>query len=312
MRHSVISLFSGCGGLDLGILGGFTALGKPYERRNFDIIWAGDMDSDSGDTYLKNIGHDLIFCDIESLLEVEQPLFLKFRFHCDVVVGGFPCQDFSLAGKREGTKTKRGRLYQSFLKVVSIVRPKMFLIENVTGLLSMDGGALMGRIAEEAKNLNYSVEHTVLNASDFGVPQDRRRVFIVGTLKEMPTFVFPKPPEDWVTVGEAIGDLEHLIEGAFHNHFWSKAKKNKGQGNKCLEKDAIAPTIRAEHHGNIEFHWNGERRLSAREAARIQSFPDDFMFCGSNSSVYKQIGNAVPPVLAWYIGGAMEKYLDEN
>jgi DNA (cytosine-5)-methyltransferase 1 len=113
-----------------------------------------------------------------------------------------------------------------------------------------------------------------------------------------------------VTLREAIGDLEQLPEGAVPNHYWSKAKANKGQGNTTVDPDRPGPTMRAEHHGNIEWHWNGTRRLSAREAARIQSFPDDFAFAPSTSSAYRQIGNAVPPVLAWHIAKALGDQLE--
>jgi DNA (cytosine-5)-methyltransferase 1 len=106
--------------------------------------------------------------------------------------------------------------------------------------------------------------------------------------------------------------LEKVDEGKIANHYWSKAKKNKGQGNSVVSADKPGPTMRTEHHGNIEYHWNGKRRLSAREAARIQSFPDDFIFYPSTSAAYKQIGNAVPPVLAWHVATAIEKFLDKH
>jgi DNA (cytosine-5)-methyltransferase 1 len=112
-----------------------------------------------------------------------------------------------------------------------------------------------------------------------------------------------------MSLDEAIGDLEYVDEGAEPNHYWSKAKKNKGQGNNAVRKNSPGPTMRAEHHGNIEFHWNETRRLSAREAARIQSFPDDFIFYPSTSSAYKQIGNAVPPVFAWFLAKGIERFL---
>ena len=107
-------------------------------------------------------------------------------------------------------------------------------------------------------------------------------------------------------------DLENLKEGEAANHFWSQAKKNKGQGNGTVSADKPGPTMRSEHHGNIEWHWNGKRRLSAREAARIQSFPDDFTFLPSTSAAYKQIGNAVAPVFGWHIARSVQNFLDEN
>ena len=144
----------------------------------------------------------------------------------------------------------------------------------------------------------------------------RQRVIIVGTRKDkLPIFEHPKPvltKESWMNLRQAIGDLEKKSEGAAPNHFWSKAIKNAGQGNSLVSADKPGPTMRTEHHGNIEWHWNGKRRLSAREAARIQSFPDDFVFYPSTSAAYKQIGNAVPPVLAWHIAQSIEKFLDKN
>ena len=126
---------------------------------------------------------------------------------------------------------------------------------------------------------------------------------------------FQKTPlnkTNWITLKTAIGDLENKKEGAEENHFWSKAKKNNGQGNNAVKKEHPGPTMRAEHHGNIEFHWNEKRRLSAREAARIQSFPDDFTFYPSTSSAYKQIGNAVPPVFAWHLAKSINKFLSSS
>ena len=158
-----------------------------------------------------------------------------------------------------------------------------------------------------------------MHAANYGVPQTRERVIIVGTIKgKLPKFEnedYPKElfsKENWIPLKKAIGDLEKLEEGGFDNHFWSKAKKNNGQGNNIVSALKPGPTMRTEHHGNIEYHYNGKRRLSAREAARIQSFPDDFIFFPSTSSAYKQVGNAVPPVMAWHIATAIQKFLDKN
>jgi len=146
----------------------------------------------------------------------------------------------------------------------------------------------------------------------------RERVIIIGTRKNiLPRFEdddYPKSTHKGkhVSVKEALGDLENVEENGFSNHCWSKAKKNKGQGNGIIDSDKPGPTMRTEHHGNIEYHWNGKRRLSAREAARIQSFPDDMEFLPSTSQAYKQIGNAVPPVFAWHIAKSIENFFDKN
>lgn len=317
--YKVVSLFSGCGGLDLGFKGDFTALGKKYSKRKFDITWANDFDNKACQTFSINFNSPIVCGDITEVLKGNYPdINTKLPASTEVVLGGFPCQDFSVAGKRKGFEGNRGRLYQSMVETVKKTRPAIFVAENVRGLLSMDDGKAIETIVKDFADLGYKVVYKLHHAADFGVPQNRERVVIVGTDQKrgLPEFKFPKPThkkENWVTLNEAISDLENKKEGDVPNHFWSKAKLFEGtQGNSVVSKDKISPTMRAEHHGNIEFHWNGKRRLSAREAARIQTFPDDFIFYPSTSSAYRQIGNAVPPVFGWNIAKAVEKYLDQN
>ena len=315
---SVLSLFSGCGGLDLGFRGDFEFLNKKYHRNSFKTVWANDIDEASCQTFANYFKHDVVCGDISKILDgkysaklFDQPLPNKV----DIVLGGFPCQDFSHAGKREGFNSKRGLLYQSMAEVIRRTKPVVFVAENVRGLLTMNGGEAVRTIVKDFEKLGYHVIPKLLTAADYGVPQTRERVIIVGTRKDkLPPFEHPEPVLDkknWVNLKQAIGDLEKIKEGAAPNHFWSMAKKNKGQGNNTVSAQRPGPTMRSEHHGNIEYHWNGKRRLSAREAARIQSFPDDFVFYPSTSSAYKQIGNAVPPVLAWHIAVAIEKFLNK-
>jgi DNA (cytosine-5)-methyltransferase 1 len=205
-------------------------------------------------------------------------------------------------------------LYQSMCSLIQTKSPSLFMAENVRGLLTMDGGKAIKKIVSDFEEIGYNVSYKLLLSSDFGVPQNRERVVIIGTKKGyFQKFDFNSIPfvnDEELTLSKAIGDLEHKLEGEVQNHFWSKAKKNKGQGNNSVDKDKPSPTMRSEHHGNIEFHWNNKRRLSAREAARIQSFPDDFIFYPSTSAAYKQIGNAVPPVLGWHIAKSIETFLD--
>jgi len=314
-NYSILSLFTGCGGLDLGLLGGFTFLDKKYKKHNFEIAWANDIDANACLTFSKNFRHGIVCGDIRDIIKnnemgvFDSPLPEKV----DIVVGGFPCQDFSHAGQRKGFEAERGTLYQSMAEIIKKTQPKIFLAENVKGLLTMNDGGAIKQIIKDFGELGYNVSYKLFLTADFEVPQKRERVVIIGTKKDIfPEFVFPEPPlkkENWVSLEKALGDLESMEEGGFANHFWSKAKKNKGQGNNAVSKDEPGPTMRAEHHGNIEFHWNEKRRLSAREAARIQSFPDNFVFYPSTSSAYKQIGNAVPPVFGWYLGEAIENFL---
>lgn len=314
-EYKIISLFAGCGGTDLGFQGGFTFLGKKYPKRAFKIVWANDIDENACLTYRQNFGHDIICGDINDILWGDTTTPLPSQ--ADIVLGGFPCQDFSLAGKRKGFGNKRrGLLYQSMVETVKRTRPKVFVAENVKGLLSAHGGKAIDVITSDFAKIGYHVTYKLYLAADYGVPQMRERVIIVGTNKKiLPPFEHTKPPYDekkWTTIEQAIGDLKRTKEGAVPNHFWSKAKRNQGQGNSVVKKNRPGPTMRAEHHGNIELHWNGKRRLSAREAARIQSFPDDFVFYPSTSSAYKQIGNAVAPLMAWHIATAIQNFLDEH
>ncbi|MEK7497597.1 MAG: DNA cytosine methyltransferase [Patescibacteria group bacterium] len=318
-KYSVISLFAGCGGLDLGFIGGFKFLDKFYDKNKFEIVWANDIDRASCETYYKNFGHDIVCGDITKLLNGGTNLSMfdkKMPDQADVVIGGFPCQDFSLAGKRKGFSAERGLLYQSMVEVVRRTKPTTFVAENVKGLMNMDNGEALKTIIKEFESLGYNVVYKLLTAADYGVPQVRERLIIVGTRNNKKTgFKHPDPfltKDKWVSLKRAIGDLEDIGEGIVDNHFWSKAKMFPGtQGNSTVSKDKPGPTMRTEHHGNIEWHWNEKRRLSAREAARIQSFPDNFVFYPSTSSAYKQVGNAVPPVMAWHVARAVQKFLDK-
>jgi len=319
-KYSVVSLFAGCGGLDLGFVGNFTSLNKHYSKRYFELAWANEIDKDFSRTYRQYFKHDIVVDDIKNILYGGSSLqFNPLPESADVVLGGFPCQDFSHAGKRRGFGNSNGRglLYKSMIEVIKRTRPAVFVAENVKGLLTMNKGEAIKIILKDFEELGYHVSMKLYLAAEHGVPQMRERVIIVGTdKKRLPKFEHKIPTLDknkWVTLKEAIGDLEDIPEGGVANHYWSKAKLFPGtQGNNLVSANKPGPTMRAEHHGNIEFHWNGKRRLSAREAARIQTFPDDFIFYPSTSSAYKQIGNAVPPVLAWHVAKSIEEFLDKH
>ena len=313
-KYTILSLFTGCGGLDLGFLGGFKYLGKNYHKNNFEVVWANDINKDACKSFEKYFKKDIICGDIRDILSGELPA-PKIPDHVDVVLGGFPCQDFSHAGKRRGFDSKRGLLYQSMVEVVKRTTPLVFMAENVRGLLTMPGA--LAKIKKDFGELGYHVEHKLLLAADYGVPQMRERVIIIGTKKKsLPSFAgnYPAPTTENspVTLEKAIKDLEKKKAGEIQNHYWSGAKKNNGQGNSVVSKDKPGPTMRSEHHGNIEYHWNATRRLSAREAARIQSFPDNFEFMPSTSAAYRQIGNAVPPVLGWHMAVSIENFIKAN
>lgn len=319
-KLKIVSLFSGCGGLDLGLEGGFNYLGERFNETPFQVIWANDITEKACRTLKLNMPHTEVVCDditkvLEHKLEIPK---------ADVVVGGFPCQDFSLAGKRKGLTVQRGQLYLSMAEVVKQVRPKIFLAENVKGLLSWEKGLGIRTMIEDFEKLGYHVEYKLHNTANFGVPQTRERVIIMGIRKDVGDKIFwPTPTHSndeslglrpWVTLKSAIGDLEKdKVHFCLPNSGYSKAKLFPGtQGNTVTKADKPGPTMRAEHHGNIEFHYKLPRRLSAREAARIQSFPDDFVFVQSTTDAYRQVGNAVAPVFGWHLAKALEEMLKND
>lgn len=326
-KYRVVSLFSGCGGLDLGVVGGFSYLGKYYEKNPFEIIWANDINEKATQTQKRNFPDLNVVCgDITKILDIddEHSFLSKTEIpEADVVIGGFPCQDFSLAGKRKGLTVQRGKLYQSMAKVIGMLRPKVFLAENVKGLISWENGLAIETIINDFTELGYRVEYKLFNAADFGVPQNRERVVIVGIRDDINAdFNWIKPThsstdsnlQPWLTIKDAIYDLEDDEKHkSLPNYGYSKAKYLAGkQGNAITKADKPAPTMRAEHHGNIEFHYSLPRRLSAREAARIQSFPDEFVFVKSISDAYRQIGNAVAPVFAWHLAKMLSNILEKS
>ncbi len=321
-KLKVISLFSGCGGLDLGFIGGFDYLGNQYKKNAFKVVYANDINKRACLTYRKNLGDHIQCGDFTKI--VTDPGSIPDG---DIVLGGFPCQDFSVAGKRRGLKAKRGRLYLSMVNLINHKKPMAFIAENVKGLLNIGKGEVIKIIQKDFSKVGYDVTINLFNAADYGVPEKRERVIICGIRSDLQKqFQKPEPThfdpnnrtlfseseklQPWVTSKEALQDLEDKDWGEFPNHYWSKAKLTPNtQGNYPISADKPSPTIRAEHHGNIEFHYSLDRRLSAREAARIQSFPDDFIFHKSNTDAYRQVGNAVAPVFAWHIARALETTL---
>lgn len=304
----VVSLFSGCGGMDLGFVGGFEFLGKTYKPLPFEIIWANELNQNACATYSHNIGENIICGDIWQVME-------SLPESADVVIGGFPCQDISINGKQQGVNGSRSGLYRAMVEVVKRLKPQIFIAENVKGLLMKNHTASLRQVIADFSSLEvgYTVQYKLYHAADYGIPQSRERVFIVGTAPGL-HFEPPAPllkESEYITASQAISDLESLPESETINHIWSKANKSPDQGNRRLKADRAGYTIRAECHGNIQFHYNQPRRISMREAARIQSFPDTFIFQSKLRETERQIGNAVPPVLAWHIANAVQCALVE-
>lgn len=296
---TVISLFSGCGGLDLGFRGGFDFGGQHYARHPFEVVWANDINAAACRTYERNLGAEIQEGDVWDVIDT-------LPSSADVVLGGFPCQDVSINGLGQAEAGTRTILYKALLEVVRRLQPRAFVAENVKGLLLPGRRAFFDAMLDEFSSLpGYSISHQLYMAADYGVPQMRERILIVG-LKGDDQFEHPEPIDrPWMTAQEAVGDLEDATEDRAINHIWSKAQVSPEQGNRRINPERPSPTIRAECHGNSPFHYSLNRRISMREAARFQSFPDDFIFEAGLRETERQVGNAVPPVLAWHVASAV-------
>lgn len=289
--------------MDLGFVGGFSFGGRLYDELPFEVVWANDVNGPACDTYAANLGDgDLHRGSIVDVLDT-LPEF------ADVVIGGFPCQDVSINGQRSLAEGERTILYEQMIEVIRRTKPTVFVAENVKGLLMSSGKPFFDAMLRDFALPGYTVTHRLYLAADYGVPQLRERIFIVGVKGDQP-FTHPEPMDDRMTAKEALEDLERAGEDKAISHIWSKAQRSPEQGNRRLKADKPATTIRAEHHGNVQWHYKLDRRISLREAARLQSFPDDFEFVCAMRATERQIGNAVPPVLAWRIAKAVREHVD--
>lgn len=398
-KPTVVGLFSGCGGLDLG-----------FKQAGFDILWANDFDKDSVETYKNNIGDHIVLGDITEIPSKKIPSDF------DVLLGGFPCQGFSVANTKRTMKDERNFLYLEMLRIIKDKKPKFFVAENVKGLLSMEKGAVIEMIVKDFKKIGYKVDYRLLTASDYGVPQHRQRVFIIGNRvsRENPfpeithglkNDLFNTKLEPYISTKSAIGHLANVRTRdkpfrhrniTIHNHvarmnvsdkFWGRKhyvnqfdicdylkkwrngsgwstkkiddhfgyahtaghwfRKDNNSGSipnpddwrelkKLLKFDdkydkqvteLEEKTIVFEQSLRIsnweepsdtltatgpEIHPNKKRRLSVRECAILQTFPDDFIFYGALGSMYKQIGNAVAVDLAYQIANGIKNTLNES
>ena len=290
--------------MDLGFTGGFTANKKEYKQHPFDIIWANEINKFACQTYRRNFPHKLIEGDIWQHIN-------NLPTSASVVIGGFPCQDISINNKNaKGVFGKRSGLYRAMVEVVKRLQPSIFIAENVRALLYQNNADSLRQILNDFSKLGYDVTYQLYNAADYGVPQTRERVFIVGT--KNCTFIHPKPvlnQSKWVSAGEVLADLEDHPRDEDWSHIWSLASKGTDQGNRTLKKHRPGYTMRAECHGNTHYHYKLERRISMREGARMQSFPDNFIFESKLRETERQVGNAVPPVLAWHVARNVADFL---
>lgn len=328
-KINVIDLFCGAGGLSLG-----------FEKAGFNTVFAVENNPIYAKTFMSNFTKTEVFVgNIQSIDESEiRKLIDK---HVDVIIGGPPCQGFSKAGNigRMFLDDPRNKLFNEYLRFVDIVNPKMFLIENVAALLNHNKGKTLEEIISKIASLGYNVKFKVLNAVNYDVPQERRRIFIVG-FKDNINFEFPKEHKRIISIKEAIGDLPKLNSGEksdvyLHtsmNHSAQMLEKmsyvrdggnrldiplelrpKSGDIRKYIRYDSNKPSFCVTGDMRKIFHYSQNRALTCRELARLQTFPDDYIFCGNSIQIQQQIGNAVPCKLAYYVAKEIRRsLLDEQ
>ena len=339
-----IDLFCGCGGLSLG-----------FEKAGINVLVGIDAWQDAITTFNYNHKNSKGICaDLSTLepSEIEKELNGK---SVDLIIGGPPCQGFSVAGKRI-VDDVRDKLYKNFVRFVEYYKPKAFMMENVPNILSIGGGIVRDSIVKDFSDLGYKVVYKVLTASNYGTPQNRRRAVFVG-FKDGKEFIFPQQTvEQLVTSYEALSDLpENSLEDGSDYPMTTNCDYQKlmrcnsskiynhqitEHSDKTKEIIALVPdggnyknlppelqqtrkvhiawtrlnsqkpsfTIDTGHRHHFHYKWN--RIPTVRESARIQSFPDDFIFLGTKTSQYKQVGNAVPPLIAEAIAKKLKETLD--
>lgn len=316
-KIKVASLFCGCGGSDLGMIGGFTFLNKKYKKLAFDIVYAVDFDKWAVDTYNQNFTHKAVCADVVNEDFTTIP-------DVDVMIGGFPCQSFSTVNPTKDTNDDRANLYKQIVRFLHIKQPKYFICENVKGLMTLQKGAIIKKIIEEFTDEGYSVQYKLIKAVEFGVPQRRERVIILGIRNDIKcNFQYPKPiykeERDYIPLGKVIEKLAISEQKYYFSQRAVEGMKNaKNNMKRGLWQSLDAPCLTITSHlaktsinsrdplllvnPDTELY----RRFTPREAARIQSFPDSFILNSSEIKSYKQIGNAVPPVMMWYIAKALQ------
>lgn len=318
----VASLFAGCGGADLGILGGFTYLNKRYPANDVEITHASDIDKHAVETYNTNFKHQAIVANVEDLtLPVNS---------CDVLVGGFPCQSFSTLNPTKDPEDDRGQLYRELVRIANTSRPKVVIGENVKGFLSLKKGLYFRKFKLALEDAGYDVFSQVLGAHDFGVPQKRERIFIVAFRKDLKIdFRFPEIKDNrknqptHVPLGRVIDSLSDVPQ----KYYFSERAVAGVKAAKPNMKRAVAQSLEepcltiTSHLAKASLNSRDPvllvdperelyRRFTPLEAARIQGFPDKFRWPESDLKSYRQIGNAISPVVMWHLFRAVKLALD--
>jgi DNA (cytosine-5)-methyltransferase 1 len=343
MKYKLLDLFCGAGGLSLG-----------FEREGFSVVKAVDIDPWSVSTYNHNRKNKV--AEVMSVTSLTSD-YLNSLGTIDGIIGGPPCQGFSTAGQRI-IDDDRNKLYREYFRILEVARPIFFILENVTGMLTISKGLVKEDILRRAKALGYNVNFKVLNTSTFGIPQTRSRVFFVGFLASVANkyFEFPEGKYKPISILEALGDLPSLDNGddnttypclpqtdyqkmirdgmtELHNHILSKHTENTKNTIAIIPEGGSIMDLPVDQRGGRKyhallrrmnrnkpslcidtghrtyFHYQELRIPSTREVARLQSFPDSFIFTGPRNDQQKQVGNAVPPLLAEILAKTINMHL---
>lgn len=322
-KYRLISLFSGSGGLDLGFL----------NTDSVDILLANDNNKYACESYANNIGSHIVCDDIRNLKNLPQ---------ADILIGGPPCQGFSTANPNRSFEDPRNWLFKEYVRVLSEVNPDIFVMENVSGMVTLEKGIVLKLILEELENQNFDVQYKILNAKHYGTAQSRNRTIIVGTRKGLNrTYKYPEPVVypplfgQFLTVGDVI--IKNPISEYVHNHDVSKLSalneeriKFIPQGGsmkdcpvelqnnsdlkramKRLHLNDVSPTI-VHNNNDHYYHPIEHRRVTIREMARIQGYPDDYIFAGPKSEQSRQVANSVPLPFAFHIATSVINYLNDT
>jgi len=315
----VVSLFAGCGGADRGMLGGFTFNNEEYSKLPYELIYALDIDQKAINTHKLNFDcSEVVVGDIRDIHEDTIP-------DHDVLVGGFPCQSFSTVNPTKDPTDDRANLYKEMVRIVKAKKPKVFIAENVKGFMTLQKGKILQKVKSDFEDVGYTISCRLVSAAEFGVPQRRERVFLVGVRNDLDIeFSFPDPTtaENPVPLSVAVPTLaidekkyyfsERAVQGM------KNAKNNMKRG---LAQNLDEPCLTVTSHlAKVSLNSRDPvllvdpdnelyRRFTPREAARIQSFPDCFEFAGSEADAYRQIGNAIAPVVFWHISKSVAETL---
>lgn len=317
--YRVVSLFAGCGGCDQGILGGFDFNTIHYHSLPFELLYATDIDQKALKTHALNFKSGMVVCgDICDTDSKDIP-------DHDVLIGGFPCQSFSTVNPTKDPFDDRANLYRQMVRIAADKQPLAFIAENVKGMMTLKGGSIFKRICSAFEEAGYVLSHKLVNAANYGVPQKRERIIIVGIRKDLGVkYQFPIEPnaDKWVPLSVAVPKIDIEDQKYYFSEKAVQGMKNaKNNMKRGLAQNLDEPCLTVTSHlAKVSLNSRDPvllvdpakelyRRFTPREAARIQSFPDSFQFAGSEGDAYRQIGNAVPPVLFWHIAKALSEQL---